>query len=158
MRMINTMHKQAGASLIEVLVTVIILAIGMLGLATMQNTSMRLSYDSYLRSQAAFLAYDLIDRIRANPEAKVYELSEGATLNKVDCFNGDDCTVAQLRSHDLYYWQNQVETLLPDAKVEVTYDDAQSLYSMKIRWDDKINNDVADDEAKQFVYHFQVGD
>ena len=149
-------NKQQGSSLIEVLVTVIVLAIGMLGLATMQNTSLKLSYDSYLRSQANFLAYDLIDRIRTNPDAERYEITETATLPKKDCFSGNSCSVSDLRAFDLYYWREQAEELMPNAKVEVTFDDGQNLYSMRIRWQDSFENDVADDEVKEFVYHFQI--
>lgn len=148
--------KQGGSSLIEVLVTVIVLAIGMLGLATMQNTSLKLSYDSYLRSQANFLAYDLIDRIRANPDAERYEITDDATITKKDCFSGDTCTVSDMRQFDLYYWRAQAEELMPNAKVEVTFDDSQNLYSMRLRWQDSFDDDVADDEVKEFIYHFQI--
>lgn len=149
-------RQQRGSSLIEVLVTVIVLAIGMLGLATMQNTSLKLSYDSYLRSQANFLAYDLIDRIRANPDAERYEITDDATITKKDCFNGNSCTVSDLRQFDLYYWRAQAEELMPNAKVEVTFDDSQNIYSMRLRWQDSFDNDVEDDEVKEFVYHFQI--
>lgn len=155
-RSMKTINSQIGTSLIEILVAVIISAIGLLGLAVMQNTSMKLSYDSYIRSQANFLAYDLIDRVRANPDSSLYELTDDATVQQKDCFSGDDCSKEEMRSFDLYYWRQQVETILPDAIVEITYDAAQQLYSLRINWDDRYSKDVEDDETKEFVYHFKV--
>jgi type IV pilus assembly protein PilV len=56
-----------GFSLIEVLVTLIILSIGLLGLAALQTTSVREGFDSGQRSQATWLAQELVERMRANP-------------------------------------------------------------------------------------------
>lgn len=50
----------------EVLVALLVLSFGLIGLAMLQTTSLRFNNDSYMRSQATFLAYDLIDRMRAN--------------------------------------------------------------------------------------------
>jgi type IV pilus assembly protein PilV len=58
--------KSGGFSLIEVLVGLIILAIGLLGLAGLQLEALRNNNSAYLRSQATFLAYDIMDRMRAN--------------------------------------------------------------------------------------------
>ena len=52
-------------TLIEVLVTVVILAVGLLGLAGMQAASMRNNHSAYLRSQAVQLSYDMADRVRS---------------------------------------------------------------------------------------------
>ena len=59
-------EKQAGSTLIEVLITVLVLSIGLLGMATMQFDGIKRNTDSYLRSQAVNLAYDMSDRIRVN--------------------------------------------------------------------------------------------
>lgn len=58
-------HQQ-GASLIEVLVAVIVLGVGLLGLAGLQVSAMQNSQSSYLSSQAALMAYNIIDQARAN--------------------------------------------------------------------------------------------
>lgn len=147
--------QQTGFGLIEILVSVVIMAIGLLGLAALQNTSLKLSYDSYIRSQATFLAYDLIDRVRANPDAQSYEMSTTATLKQTNCFSVE-CTVSEMREFDLYYWREQARDLLPDTITEVTYDDSQQLYSMRISWADRVENDINIEEAKEFVYHFQI--
>ena len=60
---------QGGFTLVEVLVTVIVVAIGLLGLAGVQLAGMRSNHSAYLRTQATIAAYDLIDRMRMDPNA-----------------------------------------------------------------------------------------
>ena len=60
---------QQGFTLIEVLVTVIIMAVGLLGVAGLQLAGMRSNHSAFLRTQATIAAYDLIDRMRADPQA-----------------------------------------------------------------------------------------
>ncbi|SHN14226.1 type IV pilus assembly protein PilV [Pseudomonas asturiensis] len=59
-------HRQNGMTLIEVLVSVLILAIGLLGAAAIQLNALKYTDSATLRSQASFIAYDMMDRIRAN--------------------------------------------------------------------------------------------
>ncbi len=80
--MLNRMtNKNAGFTLIEVLVAMLVLAFGLLGLANLQATSLRNNQSAYHRSQATQLAYDMADRIRANPvESK--DLADGKVAGK----------------------------------------------------------------------------
>ena len=59
--------QKAGFSLLEVLIALLVLAVGLLGLAALQNMGLRLNSQSYERTQATILIYDMIDRMRANP-------------------------------------------------------------------------------------------
>lgn len=153
--------KQAGISMIEILVSIVIISIGMLGLAAMQNSSMRLAYDSYVRTQSSFLAYDLIDRIRANPEAPPYTLNASQSITEQDCYGVNaNCSITQLKQFDLYNWKQYAEQLLPDANFEIDYDPDLLQYSMKVSWNDRVEDDLEDNpdeiEVKEFVYHFQI--
>jgi type IV pilus assembly protein PilV len=58
-----------GFTLVEVLVAALVLAVGLLGLAGLQLASMKSNHSAYLRSQATVAAYDLLDRMRADPGA-----------------------------------------------------------------------------------------
>jgi type IV pilus assembly protein PilV len=60
------LHRQSGMTLIEVLVSVLILAIGLLGAAAIQLNALKYTDSATLSSQASFIAYDMMDRIRAN--------------------------------------------------------------------------------------------
>jgi type IV pilus assembly protein PilV len=59
-------HRQAGMTLIEVMVSVLILAIGLLGAAAIQLNALRYTDSARMTTQASFVAYDMMDRIRAN--------------------------------------------------------------------------------------------
>jgi type IV pilus assembly protein PilV len=59
-------YRQAGMTLIEVMVSVLILAIGLLGAAAIQLNALRYTDSARMTSQASFVAYDMMDRIRAN--------------------------------------------------------------------------------------------
>jgi type IV pilus assembly protein PilV len=59
-------RRAHGFTLVETLVALLALSIGLLGIAAMQMTSLRANLSASWRTQANFLAYDIIDRIRAN--------------------------------------------------------------------------------------------
>ncbi|MDE1460533.1 type IV pilus modification protein PilV [Spartinivicinus poritis] len=65
----QAINKQQGIGLIEVLITILVIAIGLLGLAGMQAQSMKSTYQSGQRSQAIWMAQELAERMRANPSA-----------------------------------------------------------------------------------------
>src|SRR5690606_37489064 len=95
----------AGFTLIEVLVALIVLSIGLLGLAALQIQSIKHNTDAYFRTQATLLAYDIIDRMRANSaavSAGIYEVS-APPATEVTC--GEDAagcgSAAELAAYDL---------------------------------------------------------
>jgi len=66
-RLFNVMNrKQSGLSMLEVLVTILIMSVGLLGLAGLTAASIRNNHGAYHRTQAVWLAYDIADRMRAN--------------------------------------------------------------------------------------------
>ena len=67
-------HVQSGVSLIEVLISLLILGVGILGAAALQLNALKYTDSSTLNTQASFIAYDMMDRIRANPQGN-YALS-----------------------------------------------------------------------------------
>ena len=58
-----------GVGLVEVMVALVVLSIGLLGVANLQLSGLRMTQEAYFHSQAAVLAQDIIDRMRANPAA-----------------------------------------------------------------------------------------
>lgn len=71
----NPLHSlsraQRGVSLLEVLVTIVVLSLGLLGVSSLHVNGMKNSYSAFLRAQAAQYAYDMTDRMRANRAAAV---------------------------------------------------------------------------------------
>lgn len=101
-----TARKQAGFTLIEVLVTLVILAVGLLGLSAMQLTSLKVNQGAYNRSQASILATDMLDRIRANPTAVAayddLDTAQETIPSNNACAEG--CSPAEIASQDFREW------------------------------------------------------
>lgn len=99
--------KNAGFSMIEVLITIVILMVGLLGLAGLQGRAMTAQMESYQRSQALILLKDMADRINANRlNAAAY--ITGATPRGTD-FNGSaalNCAGLVGSALDLCEWHN----------------------------------------------------
>ncbi|TVQ74653.1 MAG: type IV pilus modification protein PilV, partial [Oceanospirillales bacterium] len=62
-------HKQNGVSLIEILIALVVLSIGLLGMAALQTRTLSLNHSAYQRTQAVNLSYDIVDRMRSNRRA-----------------------------------------------------------------------------------------
>lgn len=77
--------KQSGITLIEVLVTLLITTIGLLGVAALQLSALKTTSDSAQRSQVVWLMQDLIERMRANPDGEVDDYL--SNNNVVSCLN-----------------------------------------------------------------------
>lgn len=127
---------QKGLGMIEVLVALLILAIGVLGIASTQIVSLQVNTQSQARSQAVLLAEDLFDRIRANPgNIAGYALADGLA-NGAD--NGEcDTTFApssgNLTQDDIDSWENSLTCLLPGAEREVLING--NVVTITIDWD-----------------------
>ncbi|MEO5378648.1 MAG: type IV pilus modification protein PilV [Magnetococcus sp. DMHC-6] len=132
-------QKQYGFSLLEILITLIVLSIGLLGMAGLQGASLRANHGSYLRSQATMMAGDLLDRMRANhltASAGGYDISFGALgAAPNDCQSvGVDCTPLQTAQYDLQQWKNHLSTTLPAGDGAIRRDG--ELFIIEVQWDD----------------------
>lgn len=108
-----TAKRQAGISLLEVLVTLVIVAIALLGIAGLLATSVKLSYIAQSRSAGTILASDILERMRANPtQIGDYTATFGTAIT----------AGSTLSSQDLARWKTAVAQQLPsgDAKLTVT--------------------------------------
>jgi type IV pilus assembly protein PilV len=105
-------HSNRGFSMVEAMVALLVLAVGMLGIAGLYVTSLRASSSALLRTQAVNLAADMADRIRANPTAGA--AYAGAAANNGCVGGGADCTPAALAADDLFRWQQALAAALPD--------------------------------------------
>jgi type IV pilus assembly protein PilV len=111
-------RRTRGFSLIEVLITILIFAIGLLGLAALQAVSMRSNQSANFRTQATALAYMMIDRMRANGEA-VLRGDYLAGMAAGSCTaNPADTPIA---THDIQAWRQQLACQLPDGQGAITF-------------------------------------
>ena len=128
-------QNQYGFSLVEVLIALIILSVGMLGIAGLYVQSMQAGRTSLFRHHAVTLAGDIADRIRANPTAAAaYEATAGADNGCVA--GGIDCTPAQMAAQDILLWQEQATDTLPAGNVSIVFDGSANppTYAITVGW------------------------
>lgn len=97
-------NRQQGFSLIEVLVSLLIMAIGALGVAGLQVISLQQNRDALYRAEANQLANDILDRIRVNSDQDYSVLISDAPVDTTSCM-GADCTPAEMAAFDIAQWK-----------------------------------------------------
>lgn len=130
-----------GFSLIEVLIALVIMSVGMLGIAGLYMHSMQAGRSSIFRHQAVTLAGDIADRIRANPRAGVAYMAAGVDFNCVG--GGIDCSPAEMAQNDILLWDQQAAGSLPNGTVNIVFVDggtAPDSYQITVTWDEAGQN------------------
>lgn len=127
-------RKVRGFTLIEVLIALVIMSVGMLGIAGLYVHSMQAGRTSVLRHNAVTLAGDITDRIRANPRAGAAYALAGGNNNCVD--GGVDCTIGEMAAHDIFLWDQQAAATLPNGAVNVVFNNGviPPTYQVTITW------------------------
>lgn len=111
---LRSARYQSGFSLVEVLVAALLLSIGLIGLARLQALSLGNTQNSFMRSQATALVYDLADRMRSNvpgSNANAYDPASAAIT--ASCRSTTGCTAQQLAANDLAEWNAAINAYLP---------------------------------------------
>lgn len=130
-------RSSRGFTLVEVLIALIIMSVGMLGIASLYVQSMQAGRTSLLRHNAVTLAGDVADRIRANRTAgDVYEDPAGADH---DCITGDtNCSAPQMAMQDILIWKRQAQDTLPNGDVLIGYNSLATppTYTIQVTWDE----------------------
>ena len=135
------MNKNTGFTLIEVLIAMLVLAVGLLGLAGLQATSLGNSQSAYNRNQATQLAYDLADRMRSNKlEVATYTtILPGAATAKANCLTTTGCLPSNMAENDLFEWNKAVRDTLPNGVGTIAV--AAGVFTITITWDDDRDGD-----------------
>ncbi|MGH8611708.1 MAG: type IV pilus modification protein PilV [Gammaproteobacteria bacterium] len=167
-RLLSLTNGSAGFTLIEILISVVVLAIGLLGMAALQMNGLRNNQSAYFRAQATQLAYDMADRMRTNiVEAR--DATSGGTYNNGastanNCATGP-CTTAQTTGYDFSQWSAELTVQLPSGAGRVCIDGtpndgtsavpacdgAGTVYAIKVWWDDNRSGAA----NQRFVMSFQ---
>lgn len=103
--------SQSGVGLVEVLVALVVLSVGLLGIAALYVTTLQAKTTSGSRMKAVNFAYDMADRIRANPAGanpgggadSYYKIAQGGTTTLTNCATAT-CSAQQMAASDLYQW------------------------------------------------------
>jgi len=139
------MKKNTGFTLIEVLIAMVVLAVGLLGLAGLQATSLKNNQSAYNRSQATQLAYDIADKMRANTNASANYLTSymppTAADPKSNCLSAAGCSPTNMAENDLYEWNTAISQVLPEGAIG-TIELNSGIYTVTINWDDNRDGDI----------------
>lgn len=127
-------QQSAGLTLVEILITLLVISIGLLGVAGLHALSLRNNYDALMRSHASALASDIIDRMRANPAAVVeggdYDDAELDSDPEVE----DDSPQALI---DVSEWKDTLAAQLPNGKGAIAVDNATRVVTIQVQWGER---------------------
>jgi type IV pilus assembly protein PilV len=148
--------NQSGASLLEVLMSTLVLALGLLGVAGLFSMSVRSHNASFARQQSVALAHDIIEKMRANRAAALagdYDLPASANPSgdhrlvrpASDC-SATECDGPQVAAYDKWYWLEKEVARLPGGTGTITVRPTGSEFqvSVTIRWNDALLRAVPD--------------
>jgi type IV pilus assembly protein PilV len=158
--------NQHGFTLIEVLIAILITAIGVLGIAGLQAFTLKNTHGSNLRSVATRQAYEIADSMRANKvglDNGFYNNQQGTQVNS--CYQTTGCTQQQQAQMDIWLWNQANAALLPAGKGFVCSDSTpndgtpaapacdnapNAPYVVKIWWDERQGGAL-----QQFIFTFR---
>lgn len=130
-------RRQRGFSLVEVMIALVIMSVGMLGIAGLYVQSMQAGRTSMFRHHAVTLAGDVADRIRANPRAgNAYIAAAGIDHNCIA--SNVVCTPTQMAENDILVWKNEAANTLPGGDVTVVFNGAVTppTYQITVSWNE----------------------
>ncbi len=153
----SSCRAQAGFSILEVLIAIIILSIGMLGAVGMQATAMQSNKETRNQATAATFARELAEKMRGNHTVAIktaaadnpylFDTTLGASATiatpAVNCFINGCPTVKDAATWDVADWQGRLQTALPTPRVKVCFDQNPFDSDGKPRWDCTDDGDIS---------------
>jgi len=151
-------HRANGFTLVEVLVSIIIFSIGLIGIAKLQVVSKQSNYDAVQRVTATSLAQDLLERMRANNQQLLTYVSVNGlnTLGRGSitseptpvCDSANTCAAGELATHDLWEFEQALDGVteqnadgdslgglsVPTACISGPTTGASGVYTIAIAW------------------------
>jgi type IV pilus assembly protein PilV len=161
--MTQFLHRRvAGFSLVEVLIALVILSVGLLGIAAMVSESLKSKDSSLYRTQALDFASNILERMRANKAQATsgsYDVNYGGrgsngTIPSDSC-TSTNCSPGQMAGVDLTQWQQEISDALPAisnsapaaGSITTTTVGQMTQVNISIRWNDKRANSAVSGAA-----------
>jgi len=128
-------YRQRGVSLIESMIALLVISIGLLGIAALQITAMKQNTSAYNHTQAVWVGYDIADRIRSNfGQFDQYAGIDTNSSYTQDC-STSACTAQQMVVSDAVDWSTATQTL-PRGRGIISSPSANQLV-IAVMWDDE---------------------
>lgn len=120
-------QRQHGATLIEALVSLVVMSFGLLGIAGLQISALSFQKSAWSTHRVSEITSEFAERVRANAKAvdsdyqytAAYATGKAASLTKQNCRTSGTCTATQLAADDLADLLLKAQTLLPEGSIQV---------------------------------------
>lgn len=142
----SSKRRAAGLTLIEVLVTLVIISVGLLGVAALQLTTVRNNYDSFVRTQASTLASDMLDRMRAN---RTMAADYRVELDEEDVPDN-------IAGTDIASWRATLAKQLPRGTGAIAYDEATRVVTVTVQWRERTEEVEAREDVDERLLEFRA--
>lgn len=134
MNHLRTKNTHTGFGLVESLVALVVVTVGMLGIAALYSQGLGAGRTALFRTQAVNLTADMADRIRAN---RLGGPSYGGAAADNGCDPGGDtdCSPSEMAAHDLFAWQAAVAAQMPNGVGTVEFlSTTPPTYTISVDW------------------------
>jgi type IV pilus assembly protein PilV len=132
-------RNERGFSLVESMIALVVLSVGMIGMAALYSQGLGAGRTAQFRNLAINLVADMADRIRMNRLGQA-DYGNLAANNACDPQSGGgvDCTPDMMAAHDLFVWNQQVQQSLPNGAGLVQFNNATNppTYTVQVSWDE----------------------
>jgi len=135
--------RQAGATMIEVMVALFLLAVGLLGTLALQNSSQRSNQSAMFSSVAIVLARDMANRINANnntfstADDNLYDSIDTENISGSATVCSVDCDQATIKTMDTGQWAEEIKSRLPAGRGTIDIND-DGVHEVIVMWDDQL--------------------
>lgn len=119
--------RQRGVGMIEVLIAIVVVALGILAIIRMQTNMVQANQSALLRSQATLLVYDMTDRLRVDRQNAIAGVYDRA-------FDDAAPTAGTLPANETIDWLNRIDDVLPLG--EGAIESNGNVVTVSVRWDD----------------------
>lgn len=133
-------NAMRGFTLMEILVSLVVVAIGLIAVARLQSNALFASTDAYHSSIASFFAYEMAERMRVNPQGNAGYSSAMITapVTSLDCVS-NTCSASNIAAFDIQQWITAIAASLPEGAGRLIYTaGTPDAYTVIVRWKPKI--------------------
>ena len=136
-------RKQRGVSMVEVLVTIVIFSVGLLGVASLQMFTLKMNNNADVRTRASLLAADIVERMRAINDPDQWASYDMSYDECVEAITGAATNVVD---EDRKFWCARVARELPGAQGSLAYSDGVAVVT--IQWQEREGRELTDADGK----------
>lgn len=154
-----TIQQQQGATMIEILITLVVMSVGLLGLGATQIISLKNANQANHAYYATMAAYDISERMRANPFAVIdgqynggYNTSKQANGEPTTHCEAQPCSAVELAQRDRAEWELLLAGSLPQATGNIQVNNSQA--AIEVTWQIQASSTTEGDpkiETKSFT-------